>query len=279
MMKPKSVLHMPEHLVNMLGNDHAFDHVMQLDGEVFRDVPGRRTIKVELAGKSYFIKQHFGAGWNEIFKNLATLRWPILSAKTEWRAIQKLDKVGIPTTPGVALGCRGSNPAHLQSFLITEDLGDIISLETLCAGWPQNPPDARFKRRLILEVARIARTLHGNGMNHRDFYICHFCLDNKRLALGEIYIYLIDLHRVGIRNVIEPTARMKDMAALYFSAMSIGLTRRDFLRFLRAYTGNLRHSLKEERGFWGKVEQRAQKLYFKFHGMKPSQIASEVNHE
>jgi len=264
----------PPHIAEALGEttpEHEiFDHIMQAEGEVFRDVPGRRTIKVKLAKKFYFIKQHFGVGWGEIFKNLLTLRLPVLSAVTEWRAIEKLNEIGIPTTPAVAYGVRGNSPAQLQSFLITQDLGDIVSLETLCADWRENPPGARFKRHLILAVAKVARLLHDNGLNHRDFYICHLCLDKKRLAAGEIYLYLIDLHRVGIHAHISSSARMKDMAALYFSAMDIGLRRRDYLRFLRAYRQqSVRHTLATERSFWTKVSVRARQLYLKFHHVLP----------
>jgi heptose I phosphotransferase len=258
----------PSHITSRLPAGDAFDQIMALKGDVYRDMPGRLTIRVVLGGESYFIKQHFGVGWREIFKNLITLRLPILSALTEWRAIARLDEIGIPTTPAVAYGCRGNSPASLRSFIVTKDLGDIVSLETLCADWKHNPPDARFKRRLILEVARIARLLHGSGLNHRDFYICHFCLDNKRLANDEIHLYLIDLHRVGIRPVIATSARMKDIAALYFSALDIGLTPRDCLRFLRAYQGDL-HQVKREPLFWKQVDKRARKLFLKFHGYWP----------
>lgn len=267
------VLDVPDWLRSKLGNP-VFDAIMRLQGQVFRDVPGRKTIRCELDGKPYFIKQHFGVGWGEIFKNLFSLRWPIISAATEWQAIQKLGEVGIPTTPGVAYGWRGLNPASRQSFVVTRDLGDIISLETLCAPWNETPPDPAFKRRLILEVARLARLLHDNGMNHRDFYICHFCLDQPRWQQhNEIYLYLIDLHRVGIRARIQPVARMKDIAALYFSAMNIGLTRRDILRFLRAYRAQpLRQTLQQERAFLEQITARAQRLYVKFHGKMPSQL-------
>jgi heptose I phosphotransferase len=267
------VLQVPDWLRARLGKP-VFDAIMQLQGQVFRDVPGRKTIRCELDGKAYFIKQHFGVGWGEIFKNLSSLRWPIISAATEWQAIQKLGEVGIPTTPGVAYGWRGLNPASRQSFVVTRDLGDIISLETLCAPWADTPPDPAFKRRLILEVARLARLLHDNGMNHRDFYICHFCLDQPRWQQhNEIYLYLIDLHRVGIRSRIPPVARMKDIAALYFSAMNIGLTRRDIWRFLRAYRAQpLRQTWQEERAFLEQVAARAQRLYVKFHGKMPSQL-------
>ena len=264
---PKDVI--PDHILSKLSADDAFEQILAMHGDIYREITARRTIRVTLGGESYFIKQHFGVGWAEIFKNLLTLRLPILSALTEWRAIHRMHALGIPTTPAVAYGCRGMNPATMRSFVMTKDLGDIVSLETLCADWKRNPPDAKFKRRLILAVAGIAKTFHGNGMNHRDFYICHFCLDKKRLANDEIYLYLIDLHRVGIHRQIKHAARMKDIAGLYFSALDAGLSRRDFLRFMRGYTGNLRQTLELEQGFWHQVDQRARKLFEKFHGHLP----------
>lgn len=260
----------PHWLHQFFVDQDPFDSIMQLHGEVFRDVPGRKTIRVRIGGKFYFVKQHFGVGWREIFKNLLSAKWPVLTAETEWQAIRKLGEIGIPTTPAVAYGVRGLNPATLQSFLMTEDLGDIVSLETLCADWKNSPPDPAFKRKLLIKVAELARKLHDGGMNHRDFYICHICLDNAKLTQGEIYLYLIDLHRVGIRPQIRPIDRMKDMAALYFSAMEAGLGKRDYLRFLKHYRRqSLKNTLLDEAGFWRQVASRADKLYLKFHGKMP----------
>jgi heptose I phosphotransferase len=271
------VLEMPSEMAQALTATSAqrdvFECAMALQGEIFRNMQGRRTLRFQLLGKSYFAKLHEGVGWGEIFKNLIALKLPIVSAMTEVSAIRKLNQIGIPTTQLVAYGCKGKSPASLRSFVITEDLGDIISLETLCADWKNNPPDARFKRRLIIAAANLARRFHGYGLNHRDFYICHFCLDQKRLAADEIYLYLIDLHRVGIRPQITYTDRLKDIAGLYFSAMNIGLTPRDVLRFLRIYRqAHLVDILKTEQAFLQQISLRAEKLYVKFHGEMPQAI-------
>lgn len=261
---------MPEDFAQALDSDDPFESVMQLQGEVFRDMPGRRTLRFKLKGHSYFAKLHQGVGWREIFKNLLTLRLPVVSANTEWQAIQRLKALGIATTPAVAFGCRGLNPASLSSFIITEDLGDIVSLEDFCKDWGRVPPPPALKRTLLLRVAQIASGIHDHGLNHRDFYICHLCLDNARLKAGEVHLYLIDLHRMQVRARTPRAARMKDMAALYFSAMDIGLSRRDCLRFLRRYREMpLRDLFHKEPGFWGQVDQRARKLYHKFHGRWP----------
>ncbi|MCB5191581.1 lipopolysaccharide core heptose(I) kinase RfaP [Methylobacillus arboreus] len=262
---------LPGEISRALGAGEAFDRVMSLEGEVFRDVPGRKTVRVQLAGQPYFIKQHFGVGWGEIFKNLLAFKVPVVSARTEKQAIEKLGEIGIATTPLAGFGSRGCNPARRQSFLITRDLGEIVSLETLAEQWGKTPPDAVFKRHLLLEVAALAARLHDNGLNHRDFYICHICLDLPRLRQGDIHLYLIDLHRVGIRETIRPRDRMKDMAALYFSAMDAGLTQRDYLRFLRRYRGKpIRQLMQDEREFWRQVQARAIKLYIKLHKVAPS---------
>lgn len=253
---------MPSNLRKALGagkKSDTFEMAMALNGQAFRDVPGRKTMRVELLGKPYFIKQHFGVGWTEIFKNFLSLKKPIVSAMTEVHAIEKISALGVATTPLVAYGQRGYNPATLQSFVMTDDLGDITSLEDLCAGWAETPPSLHFKRQLIVAVAKLSKTLHDNGVNHRDFYLCHLCLDNHHLP--KIQLILIDLHRVITHNSANEKANMKDIAALYFSSMDIGLTARDYVRFKYYYR-------QESTDFWKRVEARAERLYEKFNSKK-----------
>lgn len=262
---PKPQLWLADSVAQSLPPGDAFETAMALHGEIFRDMPGRKTMRVALGGRDYFIKQHFGVGWAEILKNLVSGKLPVLGAETEWRAIHRLQDLGIATMTAVGFGKRGLNPATQRSFLLTEDLGEIVSLEDFCRDWADNPPPLQLKRQLIAAVAHIARSLHDNGLNHRDFYLGHFCLDQQKLAAGEIRIYLLDLHRMGMRPTISPSARMKDMAALYFSSMDFGLGWRDHLRFLRLYRNRpLREILVREARFWRQVSQRAEVLYVKY---------------
>lgn len=267
----KNILVVPSEIKQSLHGEDAFTAMMHLSGKVFRDVRGRKTMQLNLHEKSYFIKQHFGVGWHEIIKNLLSFKKPILGAMTEVNAIKKLVEIGIATTPLVAYGQRGSNPANVQSFVLTEDLGNIISLEDLCADWKNNPPDEKFKRQLIIEVAKIAHKLHTHGINHRDFYICHLCLDKTALNQNQIKLCLIDLHRMLIHSKISVIDNIKDIAALYFSSMDAGLTPRDYLRFKRYYSSGLVGCTS---AFWLKVEARAHKLYTKFHSDKFQQRLS-----
>ncbi|HCV79271.1 MAG TPA: lipopolysaccharide core heptose(I) kinase RfaP, partial [Pseudomonas sp.] len=55
--------------------------------------------------------------------------------------------------------------------------------------------------------------------------------------------------------------RDKDLAGLYFSALGIGLTRRDFLRFLRGYFQRpLREILRDEAPLLARLERKAAAL-------------------
>jgi heptose I phosphotransferase len=161
----------------------------------------------------------------------------VLGAEHEWRAIERLTELGVDTMKAVAFGRRGSNPARLESFIVTEELAPTVSLEDYCRGWPTNPPAPALKRALIARVAEMARRMHRGGINHRDCYICHFLLHTDPPPSPErLRLSLIDLHRAQVREGAAPRRwRDKDLAALHFSTLEIGLTARDRLRFLRAY--------------------------------------------
>jgi heptose I phosphotransferase len=75
----------------------AFDYIMQLDGEMFRDMDSRRTLRFSLYDKRYFLKAHYGVGWKEIIKNLLQFRLPVLGARNEWRAIKRLQRLDVDT--------------------------------------------------------------------------------------------------------------------------------------------------------------------------------------
>jgi heptose I phosphotransferase len=244
----------------------VLEQLVSLEGDVYREQSGRKTVRLTLDGKAYFAKIHSGVGWHEILKNLLAFRLPVLGAQNEWRAIKRLEHLGIRTTPLVAHGRRGWNPARRESFVVTEAVGNTVSLEDFCREWPAKPPRFELKRKLIGEVAGIARSLHENGLNHRDFYLCHFLLDRSSgRGMGhsqKLRLFLIDLHRVQIRRNTPMRWRVKDIAGLYFSSMDIGLTQRDLLRFIRLYRNKpLKVSLREDRVFWRRVTRRGISLY------------------
>lgn len=234
----------------------AFAAAFTVRGDSVRALEQRQTLAFELGGQRYFIKRHRGARWAEIFKNLVQGRLPVISARNEYRALCALDQLGVRVPVPAAYGRRGWLPHMLASFLVTEDVGPHQSLEDLCRDWRTQPPVFALKRDLIRRVATIARTLHGNGICHRDFYLCHF------LRTSDGKLTLIDLHRALVKRHLPQRWIIKDLAGLYFSALDCGLTRRDLLRFMREYHhGALRQTLQRDAVFWRRVLHRAQRIH------------------
>ena len=167
----------------------------------------------------------------------------------------------------VGFSQQGFSPASLQSFLITRELDNTISLEDYCANWPEHPPVYKEKKLLIQTVAEVVKKMHDNCINHRDLYICHFLMkktDNVSAPLCQdsCRLFLIDLHRTQIRKKVPERWLVKDLGGLYFSAMDIGLTKRDLLRFIKIYRGApLRKIFEREGSFWKKIEHKANVLY------------------
>lgn len=251
-------------------NKDPFREVDNLYGEVVRQMNGRRTLRFELAGHGYYLKSHKGVGWKEIFKNILQLKRPALGARDEYEAIRKLESLKIDTMTVAAFGERGNNPAKRESFLITEELCNTQSLEDFCMNWPQNPPTFQRKLALTRRLAWTVGTMHENGINHRDCYLCHFLLDLSTTDIAVPQLFVIDLHRAQIRTEVPRHYLLKDLGGLWFSAMDIGLTRRDLFRFLKSYTGQTLHELMEKRTLWQQVDKVARLLYRKDHGREPA---------
>ena len=240
--------------------------VEALQGEVFRELEARRTLRTEVEGRGYFVKIHRGVGWGEIVKNLVSLRAPVLGAGNEYRALRRLAELGVASMTPVAFAERGANPARQHSFIITEELANTVSLEDHCRDWPTNPPPAAWKHALIRRVAEMARRMHGGGVNHRDFYICHFLLHLDPAPSRDAFkLSLIDLHRAQVRTQTPHRWRDKDLSSLYFSALNIGLTRRDCLRFLRIYFAqSLRQILRNEARLLVHLDREARRLHERY---------------
>ncbi len=257
-------LYLAKEIADAWGEDCAFTRAQRQPGEVFREKEGRRTVRFALREKHYFLKLHQGVGWGEIIKNLLQLRLPVISASNEWLAIQKLHQIGLRTMTAVGYGRRGFNPAKQLSFLITNELVDTIGVESLFANSSQHPANFQLKQAAIRAVAEIARTLHENGINHRDFYLCHILVDismgRKNLNAENLRLYLIDLHRAQIRKKTPLRWIVKDLGGVYFSALAIGLTSRDLLRFMAVYSDKNLSQLRADRGFWLKIARRAQRI-------------------
>ena len=266
-------LYLRRDLQRVWGKD-PFAAAIAQHGEIYRDKEGRRTLRFEIDGRGYFLKLHQGVGWLEVFKNLLQLRLPVIGARNEYAAIRRIEKVGLDTLTIAGFGKRRRNPARQLSFLVTDELRNIESLEDICARWPASPPAYSVKKTLIEKVATLSRTLHDQGVNHRDYYLCHLLLDaSEPISAASIHnkkLYVMDLHRAQIRKQVPRRWLIKDLGALYYSALDIGLSRRDVLRFIRVYSGqSVAQVLRSDAALWLAIRARAASIYRRDFGREP----------
>lgn len=242
----------------------SFDAVMRLDGEIYRAKEGRRTLAFRHDGQEYFAKIHGGVGWKEIFKNLFSLKLPALDASREWQAVRLLEDCGVDTVEVVGKGVRGWNPARRESFVLMRALEERIEVEDFLKdpGGLTGVAATQLRRAIIRKVAETARKMHAAGMNHRDFYLCHFHLlerDWSGWVRGEEFrLPVLDLHRAQLRDRVPRRWLVKDLGALLYSLRDCEWTDRDLVAFLQIYLGReWKESLGREAGLWRAVVRKA----------------------
>jgi heptose I phosphotransferase len=190
-----------------------------------------------------YLKRHYRLPW---WRGLLAALWPQAGwslARREWRQLEWARSQGLPVPEAVAVGEYIGPWGRLQSFLAVEELAGMLPLHRavpLAAARLDPATFRRWKRTLVLELARLARLLHDRRCFHKDFYLCHFYIprsDTEEVPAWRGRVYLIDLHRLTHHPWTWPLWQMKDLAQLLYSSDLPGVDVRDQLRFWRAYWG------------------------------------------
>lgn len=243
-----------------------FEWMRDRDGDVARAMRDRETRRFVYDGQAFYRKWHRGVGWGEIIKNLIRCRAPVLGAQNEWDALRKLAAVGVPSLTPVAFGRRGKNPARQESFIVTRELANCVQLDDF---FRETAVSVQIKWRIIQRVAEIVRHMHSAGINHRDLYLCHFMLQIP--LLDEPSIHLVDLHRAQLRPQVPIRWQVKDLGALWFSAMDLPFTSRDALRFLKHYyAADIKTIMAAHSSVLQRSRARARATYKRDHGHWPT---------
>lgn len=256
-------------LIDSWKEQDVFSLMENMQGTIAREMKDRQTLRFEINGQCYYRKWHRGVGWPEVIKNLLQLRLPVLGASNEWNALNKLRALSIPSLIPLAYGVRGKNPARQQSFIVTRELTDVIQLDHF---FERYSVGIKAKRRILASLAAIARELHGAGINHRDFYLCHFMLETTFIANQNQTpeIYLVDLHRAQLRTQVPERWLVKDLGGLLFSSLNLHFTRRDYCYFMRMYFAqDLRAIVMEHKTLLEKITARACATYRRDFGHDP----------
>jgi hypothetical protein len=215
----------------------SFERVMALSGgKVFRDFPGRQTVRLELAtagggSRAVFLKRYETGYLTPVGRWLRRLHWPGAEdeALREWRMIQEVASLGIRTATPVALGQKTPGGAATRSFLMTAEIPEAVE----GIAWAERLP-ARERRRFLVRVAELARQFHEAGLVHKDFYLGHFLVSP---AASGPELFLIDLQRATRPCCFRSRWVTKDLGALAYSMYNAGGSRSDLLRCHLAYSG------------------------------------------
>ncbi len=206
-------------------------------GTVVSRKRGRTVTRLEMGGRAFYLKRN-KLDWREWLKQLSQLRIPGRNAIHEWSAILTVRSLKIPTVSPVATGEKLFLGRELASFILIEELYGARSLEEVIASEYKGVNSGlslHRKRRLIHEVANIAKKLHRANVYHQDFYLGHFFLG------GDETLYLIDLQRIISKKKPSRRYMIKDLAQLNYSAALTGtVSKADCMRFFLDYCGKRR---------------------------------------
>ena len=246
-------------------------------GEPYRDVPGRLTVRAELADPAggrlaVYIKRYSRVPWKTRLARLLRPGEPDSFAMAEGKNIVRLQDAGIATMRIVAIGEEVSGRGGSErSCLVTQEVPDAVQADTYFEaefGPAAAGRKTAAKRRLIRAIADLARRFHAARFTHRDFYLCHFLVrsspeekESDPISVKKVPdtfsgLHLIDLQRVQYhRRGVPERWIVKDLAALLFSSRpsaathvrSRVFTRTDRMRFAREYFGTRRLAAEAKR--------------------------------
>ena len=239
-------------------------------GEIVKKVIKERfTVKLNFKGNNgeftAYLKRYQYSG-KDILKSLLKFSG-LRSARHEWQNILEFQSMGIPTMTPMAVGESKKWGISKESFLLTKGIEDVEKLENIIPQYfspPLNREQLREKRLLIMKLAALTKRMHQSGFNHRDFYLTHI-LVKRDSSKGEWFFYIADLHRVDIRKKVSLRWKIKDIAALNYSAPKDYITNTDRIIFLKNYLGD-NPSKREYRYIIRKILRRNKKTYY--HNLK-----------
>jgi heptose I phosphotransferase len=207
---------------------------------------GRLILHADGRRLAVYLKRHYRLAW---WRGLLAAMWPEVGwspAAEEWQHLAWARDHGMPVPASVAAGEFIGPWGRLQSVLAIEELADMLPLHEAipAASAALAAPEFQiWKTAIVIELARLTRSLHQRRRFHKDLYLCHFYLpraDTERAHPGPLHV--IDLHRLGHHPWTWRFWQVKDLAQLLYSSEIAGVSARDRLRFWHLYFGEKRHS-------------------------------------
>jgi tRNA A-37 threonylcarbamoyl transferase component Bud32 len=196
----------------------------------------RTVYRVDLAGRSFYVKHYRCRGWLRLVQHLVRAS----SSRREWRKSLEAARRGIATVKPVALGEGRRSGFVADSFLVTEALPRVTPVADFARDIlpALDAADrAATRRRLVEALARFVAATHAAGVLHDDFHTGNVLVqldDEGRLPADEPRLFLIDLPGVGFSGPLGWAATRASLVML-FVAHWLNASATDRWRFWRAY--------------------------------------------
>ena len=214
------------------------------NGDSVKKIEARSVIRFQLTHqnqkKAIYLKRHNleFVGFSRLFSRFFP-KWGLSQGRLEFENICDFRNSNLPTVIPVAAGEKFFRFFWAESFLITEDFSPYISLEALLEDRPhffRGPEGEPKKKILINEIAALARKMHQNGFNHRDFNATHILLHYDN-GSDVPKIALFDLQRVERSRFFRFRWKIKSLARLNYSLPDDIFNAEDKLYIFLSYKG------------------------------------------
>jgi hypothetical protein len=223
-----------------------FDRMYRFQGgALLKQIRDRDVLRMEIGGSGerriFYLKRHNAvrSPFREIISSLGAERGAS-PGMSEFMNICDFRKHGIPTVVPVAAGERRTGFARYESFLLTESFEPYVSLEEIIFKRPEQLLGAegcKRKERLIRAVALLARKMHDQGFNHRDFNATHVLVGPEQ-GDGAFELALFDLQRMDRKKWLRAKWFIKTMAHLYYTMPEPLFSDQDRLLLFHTYKGS-----------------------------------------
>ncbi len=245
-MAKKTVIH-PEYkkLFNDCGLNSFDDFFTQSDGQIVDKNRKRCVLKFNLFDKAnkknriFYLKKFHTPSFKNGLSALFYYGYPKSEARIEWDNACLLRSSGFNTIPLAAYGVDTVCGFERASFFMSEEISDSQPLDIW---FDQNKNN---RQNVLRTLGQLVRRLHEKRFSFPDLYLKHIFINSDTMEFS-----LLDLHRVRRKKRLLFGDKIRDIAALLFSADSV-LNKADNAVWMDIYFEGVSNRLK-----WDKALKR-----------------------